>query len=82
MRRKPMYFAIVALALAMAAGCKSHQKKVADLQSEYDKLAKQFQQDCSGEYLDVPPKPSSKCKDEDARMKAVWDRLQAELAKK
>lgn len=82
MHRKPMHFAIIALTMSMAAGCKSHERKVADLQNEYDKLAKQFQQDCSGEYLDIPPKPSSKCKDEDARMKAAWDRLQAERANK
>jgi len=82
MRRKPMLIAIVAVTMAMATGCESHEKKVADLQTEYDKLAKQFQQDCSGEYLDVPPKPSSKCKDEDARMKTAWDRLQSERANK
>jgi hypothetical protein len=82
MRRKAMLFTLTALTTMIAAGCKSHEAKVADLQNEYDKLAKQFQQDCSGEYLDVPPKVSPKCKDEDAKMKAAWDRMQAERANK
>jgi hypothetical protein len=77
-----MLFALTALATMTAAGCKSHEAKVSDLQSEYDKLAKQFQQDCSGEFLDIPPKISPKCKDEDTKMKAAWDQLQAERAKK
>jgi hypothetical protein len=81
MRRKEVLFAIVTMLGSICTGCKSHQVKVADLQNEYDQLAKQFQRDCSGEYLDVPPKISPKCKEEDAKMKAAWDRLQAERTK-
>lgn len=73
----------LAMTLSCAlAGCRSHEAKVTDLQNDYDKLAKQFQQDCSGEYLDVPPKISPKCKDEDTKMKVAWDRLQAERGNK
>ncbi len=82
MRRTAMLFAVATVLGCAFTGCKSHEAKVSDLQSEYDKLAKQFQQDCSGEYLDVPPKISPKCKYEDTRMKAAWDQLQAERAKK
>lgn len=82
MRRKTMLVAITALLGCLFTGCKSHKAKVSDLQNEYDRLAKQFQQDCSGEYLAVPPKLSQKCKDEDTEMKAAWDRLQAERAQK
>jgi hypothetical protein len=81
MRRKTMLLAFPALLGCLLIGCKSHQAKVSDLQNEYDRLAKQFQRDCSAEYLEVPPKLSPKCKDEDAKMKAAWDRLQAEHAK-
>ena len=82
MRRKTMLLIMATILGCALAGCKSHEAKVSDLQNEYDKLAKQFQQDCSGEYLDVPPKISPKCKDEDTKMKAAWDRLQAERANK
>ena len=71
----------LAAALGMT-GCQSHQAKVADLQKQYDQLAKQFQLDCSAEYLDIPPKISPKCKGEDTRMKDAWNRLQAERSKK
>jgi hypothetical protein len=63
------------------AGCESHQAKVDRFQKEYDRLAAQFHQDCSAEYLKVPPNPSAKCTDEDNQVKAAWDRLQAERAK-
>ena len=82
MRSTTRLFALAAIFGCAIAGCKSHQAKVSDLQNEYATLAKQFQQDCSGEYLDVPPKIGAKCKDEDARMKAAWDRLQVERNKK
>ena len=70
-----------AAALGMT-GCQSHQAKVAHLQKQYDQLAEQFQQDCSAEYLDIPPKISPQCKDENTRMKDAWNRLQAERSKK
>ena len=41
------------------------------LQNEYDRLAEQFQQDCSGEMIKVPPKLSPKCKDERQEMTAT-----------
>ena len=82
MRSTTKLFALAAIFGSAIAGCKSHEAKVSDLQNEYDTLAKQYQQDCSGELLDVPPKISQKCKDEDAKMKAAWDRLQAERAKR
>jgi len=63
------------------AGCESHLAKVDRFQKEYDRLAAQFHQDCSAEYLKVPPNPSAKCTDEDNQVKAAWDRLQAERAK-
>ena len=59
-------------------GCESHQAKVDALQKEYDQLAAQFHQDCSAEYLKVPPTISSKCTDEDKKVKEAWDRLQAQ----
>jgi hypothetical protein len=70
-----------ALALAFV-GCRSHATKVADLQKQYDQLAKQYQQDCSGEYLNVPPKVSAKCKDEEMKMNEAWKRLQTERSRK
>ena len=82
MRSKTRLFALAVIFGCAIAGCKSHEAKVSDLQNEYETLAKQYQQDCSGELLDVPPKISQKCKDEDAKMKAAWDRLQAERAKR
>lgn len=83
MRWKSLFLLVLTLAVAGSFyGCKSHETKVADLQKEYDALAKQFQQECSGELLNVPPTQSPKCKDEDARMKAAWDRLQAKRSKK
>jgi len=82
MRSTTRLLALAAIFGCAIAGCKSHEAKVSDLQNEYETLAKQYQQDCSGELLDVPPKISQKCKDEDAKMKAAWDRLQAERAKR
>ena len=59
---------------------KSHQAKVDRFQKEYDRLAA-VHQDCSAEYLKVPPTLSPKCNDENNKVKAAWDRLQAERAK-
>jgi len=75
----------VALGLALAfafTGCRSHEAKVADLQKQYDQLAKQYQHNCSGEYLEVPPKVSPKCKDEETKMNEAYKRLQTERARK
>jgi len=75
------FSALSAVLILALSGCQSHQAKVDALQKEYDRLAKQFHQDCSAEYLDVPPKISPKCSDEDKQVKDAWDRLQAERAK-
>lgn len=75
----------VALGLVLAfaiTGCHSHQANVADLQKQYDRLNQQFGKDCSGEFLKVPPTLSPKCSAEDKQVKAAWERLQAERAKK
>ncbi len=76
------FFALSAVLILTLAGCQSHQDKVDALQKQYDQLAKQFHQDCSAEYLNVPPKISPKCSEEDKNVKDAWDRLQAERAKK
>ncbi len=75
-------FVVLAAAVAFLPGCQSHQAKVDALQKEYDRLASQFHQDCSAEYLKIPPTISQKCTDEDKQVKDAWDRLQAEAAKK
>jgi len=74
--------AISAVFILMFAGCQSHQSKIDALQKEYDRLGLQFQQDCSAEMLDIPPKLSPKCTDEQARLKTAWDQLVAERLKK
>ncbi len=63
------------------AGCQSHQSKVDALQQEYDRLGQQYRQDCSAEMLNVPPKLSPKCTDENKKVGDAWTRLQAERAK-
>jgi hypothetical protein len=69
---------ILAASVLALAGCQSHQSKVDALQKEYDQLAAQFHQDCSAEYLKVPPTISAKCTDEDKKVKEAWDQLQAQ----
>ena len=75
------FSALSAVLILALSGCQNHRSKVDALQKEYDRLAKQFHQDCSAEYLDVPSKISPKCSDEDKQVKDAWDRLQAEHAK-
>ena len=75
----PMILAVVLV--PSQTGCKSHQAKVNELQSEYDRLGKQFQRDCSEELLKVPPTLSPKCQDENKQVQDAWSRLQAERAK-
>jgi hypothetical protein len=69
---------VIALSVLALGGCQSHQSKVDALQKEYDQLAAQFHQDCSAEYLKVPPTISAKCTDEDKKVKEAWDQLQAQ----
>ena len=64
------------------AGCEGHQAKVDRLQKEYDRLAAQFQSDCSAEYYKVPPTLSSKCQGEKDQMDGAWKLLQKERAGK
>lgn len=75
-------FVVLAAAVAFLAGCQSHQAKVDALQKEYDRLAAQFQKDCSEEYLKVPPTLSDKCADEKKKQEDAWKRLQDEQAKR
>ena len=56
---------VIAVSVLVLGGCQSHQSKVDALQKEYDQLAAQFHQDCSAEYLKIPPTISQKCTDED-----------------
>lgn len=81
MRRATLIFAVVTILSFAFSGCHSHQAKVAVLQKQYDQLAKQYQQDCSGEYLNVPPKISPKCKNEETKMNDAWNRLKTERSK-
>jgi hypothetical protein len=60
------------------AGCEGHQVKVDRLQKEYDRLAAQFQSDCSAEYYKVPPTLSPKCQSEKDQMDNAWKLLQKE----
>ena len=64
------------------AGCESHQAKVDRFQKEYDRLAAQFQSDCSAEYYKVPPTLSPKCQSEKDQMDSAWKLLQKERAGK
>lgn len=73
---------VVPVFILLFAGCQSHQAKIDALQREYDRLGLQFQRDCSAEKLDIPPKLSPKCTDEQARLKTAWDQLVAERLKK
>lgn len=82
MSRTKLLFALTTILSFAVCGCHSHQAKVSDLQSQYDQLAKQYQRDCSGELLNVPPKVSPKCKDEETKMNEAWNRLQTERARK
>jgi hypothetical protein len=81
MLKAALFTTLSAASLMVLAGCESHQRKVERLQKEYDRLAAQFHKDCSAEYLKLPPTPSAKCTDEDNRVKAAWDQLQAERTK-
>ena len=75
------FTALSAVLILALAGCKSHQAKVDALQKEYDRLGQQFRQDCSAEMINVPPKLSPKCADENKKVEDAWNRLQAERAK-
>jgi hypothetical protein len=78
---------IIISSILVISGCQSHESKVADLQSEYDRLAAQFHKDCNAEISDAAmnpishPKISQKCTDEDNQLTTLANRLKAERAK-
>ena len=82
MHRKAIRIALGLVLASAFAGCQSHQAKVADLQKQYDQLGAQFQKDCSAEMLSLPQKLSPKCSKESKSLAEMWNRLQAERAKK
>ncbi len=82
MRRTVMFAVFTAILGISVLGCQSHQAKLDALQKKYDQLGKQYRQDCSAEMLNVPPKLSPKCSDENKRVGEAWNQLQAERAKK
>jgi hypothetical protein len=75
-------FALAAILSFAAIGCQSHQAKIDSLQKQYDQLGQQYRKDCSAEMLNIPPKLSPKCTDENKKVGDAWNRLQAERAKK
>jgi hypothetical protein len=82
MIKAALFRTFCAASLLVLAGCESHQAKVDRLQKEYDRLAAQFQADCSSEYYKVPPTLSSKCQGEKDQMDGAWKLLQKERAGK
>jgi hypothetical protein len=81
MCRVALFAILLSASMLPLTGCESHQAKVDALQKEYDQLAAQFHQDCSAEYLKIPPTISAKCTDEDKKVKQAWDQLKAERSK-
>ena len=82
MRHSSRIVAFSAFLIFAFPGCQSHQDKIGALQKEYDRLSKQFAEDCSAEYLKVPPTLSEKCSEESKRMGEAGQRLREELAKR
>ena len=78
MLKAALFTTFVAASLQILVGCEGHQGKVDRLQKEYDRLAAQFQSDCSGEYYKVPPTLSPKCQSEKDQMDGAWKLLQKE----
>ena len=75
--------AATAVTLTFAlSGCQSHQAKVDALQKKYDQLGQQFRQDCSSEMLNIPPKLSPKCSEENKKVGEAWKKLQDERTQK
>ena len=73
---------LTAASLQILAGCEGQQAKVDRFQKEYDRLAAQFQSDCSAEYYKVPPTLSPKCQGEKDQMDNAWKLLQKERSGK
>ncbi len=81
MHRTASLLALTMFLMPMLSGCRSHERKVADLQKQYDQLGAQFRKDCSAEMLNLPQKLSPKCAAEDKQVTEAWNRLKAERAK-
>ena len=75
------FLSAAALMTVFPIGCQSHQSKIDALQKEYDRLSAEMKQDCSAEYLKVPPTLSPKCTEENKKVTEAWKRLQAERSK-
>jgi hypothetical protein len=76
------FLVIASVSLSMfLAGCESHRAKVDKLQKDYDQKSSQFRRDCAAQYLDIPPKPSPKCQEEDKVQADAWKRLQEEKSR-
>lgn len=82
MRRSAILNVFMGTLLLALAGCHSHQDRIDELQKNYDQLGQQYRQDCSSELVNVPPKLSPKCADENKKVQDAWNQLQAERAKK
>jgi uncharacterized membrane protein len=82
MFKAALFASLSTASVLVLAGCESHQAKVDRSQKTYDKLAAQFQSDCSAEYYKVPPTLSSKCQSEKDQMDSAWKLLQQERAGK
>jgi hypothetical protein len=82
MRRTAIFVEFVAILAIATLGCQGHRAKIDALQKKYDRLGKQFQQDCSAEYFKVPPTLSTKCSAEKQNLDVTLAQLQAERAKK
>jgi len=78
MLKTAQFTILSAASVLVLAGCEGHQVKVDRLQREYDRLAAQFQSDCSAEYYKVPPTLSPKCQSEKDQMDNAWKLLQKE----
>jgi len=77
-----LFTILSAASVLVLVGCESRQAKVDRLQKEYDRLAAQFQADCSTEYYKVPLTLSPKCQGEKDQMDGAWKLLQKERAGK
>ena len=82
MRRSAIFVGFTVILAIATLGCQSHQAKVDALQKKYDQLGQQFRQDCSSEMLNIPPKLSPKCSEENKKVGEAWKKLQAERARK
>ena len=82
MRRTAVVAATAVMLNIALLGCQSHQAKVDALQKQYDQLGQQFRQDCSSEMLNIPPKLSPKCSEENKKVGEAWKKLQAERTQK